>query len=310
MIDMNYISIMDIRHLRYFVAVAEELHFGRAAEREHVSQPPLSQQIKALEDELDVQLFIRTSRKVCLTEAGKALLQEAKGILESVERAVRVAKLTASGHQGHISIGFVGPAMEGPLPVIIQEFRSMRPKIVVEMQEMSTVQQLEALRAERLDIGFVRLFNHDLSDLIVHTYMREPYILAVPEGHLFETMSEVRLKDLKGVPLIFFPRHMQPNLHDTIVQALNDEGVEPYIIQEVLTKNSIVALVATGMGVGLVPASMQSIRRAGVSYHTILGRLPEVELSAVCRKQNVKPQLHTFLETVLRFTTIGPTFSQ
>jgi DNA-binding transcriptional LysR family regulator len=300
---MYYILIMELRQLKYFVAVAEELHFGRAARRVHISQPPLSQQIKALEDEMGVRLFERTSRSVSLTAAGRLFLEEARSILVRMDRAAGKAVRAARGEIGPLSIGFVGPVMDSRLPGALREFRKKFPDVSLSLHEQGTRAQLEALNQDRIHLGFLRLFGNDLPGFRRELFLRESYLLALPRGHTLAQRRDLTLASLKGQPMIFFPRSIQPALYDHIKDALKHSGVNPLISQEAGTKHTTTALVSAGLGVALVPASTANIRRAGVTYRSIKGDLPPVEIFMVWPEDTDNPILDHFLQIARSYKT-------
>lgn len=219
---------MELRQLRYFLAVAEELHFGRAARRMNISQPPLSQQIRQLEDELGATLFERTSRSVALTPEGVFLKKEASTILGKLGKACETVKAMGRGEEGHLSIGFVVILNQSRLPEVIRDFRVKYPDVRLELKEMSTNAQLIALEDGELDIGFIRAYGHRLEGLNQQSYLREDYMLAISDDHPLAKNSEIRLCDLTDEPLIMFNRDYQPELYDHILrlfaQAEDDPG--------------------------------------------------------------------------------------
>lgn len=292
-----------MRHLKYFVAVAEELHFGRAAERLNICQPPLSQQIKNLEEELGAQLFHRKNKKVFLTDAGVAFLQDARSILEKARCAAEKARGIASGVLGRIALGLVLPAMDTFVPDAIREFRLRNPLIEIQLQEMGTSAQLTALKAGDIHMGVMRLFQHDLKGLLAEKIVEEPYILAVPSGHRFESLDIVPLALLDREPLIFFPRRLHAKLHGKMIECLEAAGCTPVISQETTTKFASVALVAAGFGVALVPQSTQKHMRSGVVYRNVAGNLPVVELSLVWQEQVALPSLDNLIATIRNMST-------
>jgi len=289
---------MEMRQLRYFVAVAEELHFGRAAERVNICQPPLSQQIKNLEEELGAQLFNRKSKKISLTDAGAAFLEDAKEILKRVDSAAERVRGLARGVVGWISLGLVLPAMDTFLPDAIRVFRSKNPLVEIQLLEMGTAAQLAALRAGHIHVGVMRLFQHDTRGLIVERIVEEPYILAVPSGHRLASLDAIPLGALDGEPLIFFPRHSHPALYDRIIACFSVAGCTPMIVQEATSKFTSIALVAAGLGMALVPASTRKQSRPGVTYRPITGSLPMVELSLVWREDAESAALRNLIATV------------
>ncbi len=279
-----------MRHLRYFVAVAEELHFGRAAQRLHICQPPLSQQIKDLERDLGALLFHRNHKKISLTEAGAAFLDDAREILRRVEVAADRVRSVACGIVGRISMGFVLPAMDSFLPNAIREFRSQNPGIEIELHELGTMAQLDALGKGQIQVGVVRLFQQETGGLVVETIAEEPYILALPAKHPLTSLKAVPLAALDGEQLIFFPRRTHPRLHDRILACCSAVGCAPRISQETTTKATAIALAAAGIGVALVPESARKQRRSGVLYRPIVGDLPMIKLSLV-RREGVESQI-------------------
>ena len=290
---------MEIRHLRYFIAVAEELHFGRAAQRVHICQPPLSQQIKDLEQELGALLFHRRHKKISLTEAGAAFLEDAREILTRVDAAAERVRAVAQGMVGRISMGFVLPAMDTFLPDAIREFRSGSPGIEIRLHELGTPAQLDALGTGHIDVGVVRLFQQETAGLVVEKIVEESYVLALPATHPLTSLKAVPLVALDGESLIFFPRPSHPRLYDRIIACCSAVGCVPRIVQETTTKTTAIALAGAEVGVALVPASAEKHRRAGVVYRPIVGDLPPVELSLVWREDNDSSSVRKLTDTIL-----------
>lgn len=297
--------MMELRQMKYFIAVAEELHFGRAAERCHIAQPPLSQQIKKLEDELGVRLLERTSRRVKLTPEGTEFLRRCRDIMDRLDEAVVCIQDMAEGLEGQLRVGFIGPASLSKLPKAIRAFRENNPNIRLDFSAKSTTEQLPMLRGDRLDIAFVRLFGHDISGLNSLVFLREPYVLAVPEGHAFCDRERVDISDLQGEPLIFNQRIAQPALYRSLMGSFHKAGFMPNIVQEVNTEQSTVALVATGMGSALVPASSAGDRRSGVVFRPLDGDLPQWEITALWKQRNESVILEKFLAVVSEFREIS-----
>ncbi len=291
---------MEFRRLMYFVAVAEELHFGRAASRLHMAQPPLSQQIRRLEEDLEVRLFERTNRRVELTKAGHAYLEEARDILAHLERAGQRARLVDEGMEGELRVGFIAPAMDGPLPEVIREYRNKRPQIHLQLHEAGSARLLEMLATRRLDIACIRYFDQDLRGFQSLIYQREPYVVALPANSPFAGQDSITLVEMCKHPVIFFPRKTHPSLYDSFMSAFRAAGVVPRFTQEALSKHTLVALVAAGVGVGFVPQSMAGSPHTGVVYkplHTLETKLPDVELAAVHTFSEV-PELRFFVELI------------
>ncbi|MCK9239474.1 LysR substrate-binding domain-containing protein [Desulfocurvus sp.] len=291
---------MELRQLRHFVAVAEELHFGRAAQRLNISQPPLSQSIRRLEDELGAPLLARTSRSVTLTPEGGVFLPEARAILARADHAARAVGLMARGDGGMLRIGLVGPALEGGrLPCLIRAFCQESPQVRVQLDQLNSMEQLAMLREGRLDVGVVRLFQKHAKGLVVRHYASEPYVLALPEGHRLAARAVVPLADLDGEPLLIFQRHANPQLYDAIVGAFSEAGVCPDLLHVSLVKHTTTALVAAGLGVTLLPRGMVSVPRAGVHIRPLEGRLPLVTFSVAWNPENETPLVRRFVEAVL-----------
>lgn len=296
---------MELRQIKYFIAVAEELHFGRAAERCHIAQPPLSQQIKKLEDELGVRLLERTSRRVKLTPEGTEFLRRCRDIMDRIEEAVVCVQDMAEGLEGQLRVGFIGPASLSKLPQAIRAFREKNPNIRLDFSAKSTTEQLPMLRGDRLDVAFVRLFGHDVTGLNFMVFLREPYVLALPEGHRFTDRERLDITDLEGEPLIFNQRIAQPALYRSLMGSFHKAGFMPNIVQEVNTEQSTVALVATGLGCALVPASSAGDQRSGVVFKPLDGDLPQWEITALWKDKNESAILQKFLKVVSEFRDIG-----
>lgn len=291
---------MELRQLRHFVAVAEELHFGKAAQRLNISQPPLSQSIRRLEEALGAQLLVRTSRSVALTAEGGYLLAEARAILARADQAARAVGLMARGGGGALRIGLVGPALEGGrLPCLIRAFRQDNPQVCIQLEQLNSMEQLAMLREGSLDVGFVRLFQKHTKGLVVRRYASEPYVMALPEGHRLAGGAVVRLADLEGEPLLIFQRRANPALYDAIVAAFSEAGVCPDLIHVSLVKHTMTALVAAGLGITLLPRGMASIPRPGVLLRPVEGRLPPVEFSIAWAPGRETPLVRRFVDAIL-----------
>lgn len=297
---------VELRHLRYFVAVAEELHFSRAAARLHISQPPLSMQIRDLEEEIGCRLLRRSRRKVELTDAGASFLEEARYVLARVNQAVETARGVGSGVGGRISIGLISMAMDAFLTSVIQEFVPERPWVRLSLSEMTTNELLDALRARRVDVGFPRLYGHDLGGLDSVIVLRERYILAFPRSHPLANRRRIPLRALEGVNLILSPRRVQPGVYDRIVESCRREGFDPEITHETVSRRTSMSLVAAGLGVSIVTASAQNVPWPGVAYRPIDADWPVVEIAAVWRQGDNRPLLVQFLDVVHRHRRTGP----
>jgi DNA-binding transcriptional LysR family regulator len=288
---------IELRHLRYFIAVAEELHFGRAAERLHMAQPPLSQQIRQLEAELGFQLFHRTKRSVQLTEAGQVFLTESRGLLKQLDQAVETARRVNRGEQGQLVIGFVSSAAYNVLPPMLRAFRSQFPDVRLELHEMATNEQLNWLTEGKIDLGFLRppIEEKTLSCI---TIVREPMVVALPENHALSEQSEIPLVSLAPEPFILFPRPLSPRAYDQIISLCQQAGFSPNVVQEAMQMQTIVSLVAGGLGIAIVPISLQNMQRTGVVYKPLAELAPCAEVAVAWRTDDASQTLQRFLDVV------------
>ena len=287
---------MELRHLRYFVAVAAELHFGRAAQKLHISQPPLSMQIRALETELGVKLLNRTRRQVSLTLAGSAFLQDARQIIERSEQAVLSARRAERGEIGELAVGFISVADYNLLPLILREFRRQYPQVALSLKELTTDAQIDDLINSRIDVGFLLppVMEPAIESVPV---LHEPLIVALPEGHrLARRRGAIPLPALADAPFIITPRHMAPGLYDDIVSFCRASGFSPKIVQEAIQMQTVISLVSAEMGVALIPRSLQHLRRTGVVYKPLKERSPMSEIRLAWRRNDDLPALQPFLE--------------
>ncbi len=303
---------MELRDLRAFVAVAEELHFGRAAARLHMAQPPLSQRIKALEEELGTRLLTRTSRSVALTGPGRLFLERARRTLALAEEAAGEVRRAGRGETGRLRVGFMGPAMDGPLPLALRAFRERVPGVGLELAEKPSAAQIEDIVSGALDCGFIRAFGQTPPGLVTLCFTREPYVAVLPSGHPLADRSRgapLPLAALADEPFILFPRHAGPGLFDAMTAACAKSGFTPRISQEAATKKTGMSLVAAGFGVTLVPASARNFTRAGTVLVEIEGELPLVEIHLARREGAPEAALSRFIETVMAFANAtGPRF--
>lgn len=287
---------MELRHLRYFVTLAEELHFGRAAEKLHISQPPLSMQIRALESELGVMLFNRTQRHVALTQAGHALLQEARQLLARVDQAVLITRRAGRGEIGELAVGFISVADYNVLPLVLREFRRKYPLVNLTLREATTDAQVRDLLAGRLDVGFLLppITEPALESVSI---LREPLIAALPEKHpLVKKSGKLALEKLKDEPFILFPRPNAPGLYDDIVSCCKAAGFSPRVEQEAIQMQTIISLVSAELGVALIPASLTNLQRTGVVYKSLRQQSPLTEIHLAWRRGDELPALRVFVE--------------
>jgi DNA-binding transcriptional LysR family regulator len=269
---------MELRHLRYFVAVAEAGHITRAAEQLGIQQPPLSLQIRALEKELDVQLFRRRPRGVELTDAGVAFLDQARIVLDQVDRAVAATRRTARGEQGRVVVGFTSSAPFHPfVPRVIRTFREQSPLVSLTLEESGSRELVQALHSEEVDAAFIRSPVADAAGLSVEPLLDEEMLVALPTGHPLSIAGRRRagaalpLADLAKETFILYKRPGGPGLYDSIIAACRGAGFSPRVSQEAPRIVSTLNLVATGLGVSIVPASLQSLQMEGVTYRHLSG---------------------------------------
>lgn len=291
---------MELRHLRYFVAAAEELHFTRAAARLGIAQPPLSQQIGQLEQEIGARLFHRGARGVTLTDAGVLFLAEARGVLQRVEHARRAAREIGRGARGSIRIGFTSAASFNPFVTsAISQYRTAFPAVEVRLEENATSLLLQQLREKRLDVAFLRQAPGQAEDLPHHFILAEEMLIAVPSGHPLAGVKKARLAAFAREPFIMFPRANGRSLYDAIIGACREAGFVPKVIQEVPQMASTINLVATGIGVTVVPASMRQLRSHGVRYLKIEGPAPTASLSLASRDPPLPTTAEYFIQNAL-----------
>lgn len=289
---------LELRQLRYFVAVAEELHFGHAATRLHMTQPPLSQAILALEAQLGAALFARSRRAVALTPAGAALLPEARRLLTQAGALPELVRRAAGGETGRLALAFVSSADYSVLPPFLRHYRETFPQVQVALQEATSDVQIDELLHARVDAGLLiaPLPDKARAELDYMRVLSEPLILAAPGGLAAPAGDgPVWLRDLPPLPLIIFPRPIAPGLHDAILGCLRAAGRAPPIAQEAIQMQTIVSLVSAGMGMALVPQSVSKLMRAGVEYRPLRDATPQVETGLAWRRDNASPVLRGFL---------------
>lgn len=288
---------MELRHLKYFLAVAEELHFGRAAARLYIAQPPLSQQIKQLENEIGVRLFNRTKRTVELTEAGKVFQREAYAVLERLDKGIVKAQQAARGEAGWLSIGFVSSINYEILPNVLREFRRQCPDVEIFLQEMHNPEQNQSLLEKRIHIGFARLPSESDS-LISKVVAREPLIVALPASHKLAASKDLKLQDLTDEPFIIFSQSRPSPFYEFVVRLCAESGFQPNIVQQVGEIQTALGLVAAEIGVTLVPDSTHNLHREGVVYKNLTEPQPVIEMTMQYRKDENSPVVARFLEVI------------
>lgn len=290
---------MELRHLRYFIAVAEEQNIGRAAARLHISQPPLTRQIQQLEEELGVQLFIRTPRGMELTSAGEQLLEEARNIRAVVEQATERTQRAGQGKLGRFDVGIFGSGILDIIPRLLAEFRSAFPDVKIVLHSLNKHEQIEALRQRRINVGFNRIIT-PLPDIDSELVTTESLLLAIHASHPLAALPVVPFAALAEHPLVMFPTGSRPGLIDKVMGLCQQVGFVPQVAQEVGDVVSAVALVANGFGACLVSESTSVMTLPGVVYRPLSG-LPtnaHIDLSCIFRSDDHSPILAAFLDVV------------
>lgn len=301
---------MELRHLRYFVAVAEELHFGRAAARLHIAQPPLSQQIRQLEEELDVLLFQRTKRRVELTEAGRAFLVEARRTLAQSEQAVLAAQRAHRGETGRLTIGFVGTAAYQMLPQILRRFRSDFPDVTLTLREMPTHRLQDALDSGEIDVALLR---SDVRNKRFHseTLLQEPLVVALAKTHPLAVEKEgVTIQSLAEEPFVMFPREVNTQLYDQIMTLCQQAEFCPQIVQEAIHLQTVLGLVGVGLGVSILPGSIRVVSRADVIYQPLKDVDVTIALCMAWPDGRGTAVCQNFLQTARMVTRLAATDSE
>jgi DNA-binding transcriptional LysR family regulator len=291
---------MEIRRLRYFVAVAEELSFTRAAERLHIAQPPLSIQIRALEQEVGARLFDRDQRHVYLTQAGKHLLVRARGILASVEEAKAEVRCAELGDIGSLHLGYASSAMfTSSLTSAIKQFRSGFPQVLLTLHEMTSLDQLNGLYYRTLDAGIVRATDIALpSGIVTEEWHRAPLVAAMTSDHPLTRKRAIAIGDLRNEPFIMYPRESGIGLYWQVLRLCAGAGFRPQIAREVQELTTIVGLVDAGVGVAIVPADTKSIQLSGVSYVPLRDAGAFSILYLALRERDRNTHLHALLSTL------------
>jgi DNA-binding transcriptional LysR family regulator len=287
---------MELRHIRYFLAVAEERHFTRAAAKVGIGQPPLSQQIKDLEGEVGTALFRRLAHGAELTEAGEAFLAGVKEMPLVAEKATMAARRAARGELGSLRVGFTSTAtFNVVVPSAIRSFRRAYPDIYLTLEEANTPRLVAGLREGTIDAVFLRPGTLDTEELQLRRLSDEPMVVALPKRHPAAGQQKIDLARLKDDPFLLFPREIAPMIYDTVVNACRKAGFEPTIGQVAPHFTSIVNLVAAELGVSIVPASMIQVRVMGITYRQIAGQQPMTRLALAYRRGETSPVVRNFI---------------
>jgi len=286
--------MVELRHFRYFVALAEELHFGRAAQKLHIAQPGLSQQILALEKELGVALLTRTRRRVELTEAGRLFLQEGRRVLAQAQRAENLARRAGSGEIGRLTIAGTESATWDVLPELLREYRRCYSEVELVIREMTTPLQVAALHSGEIDVAFLRA-PVETEGLNVRTVRQEPLAVLLPEAHPLAQRGAIPLAALSGEPLVVYPASPRPSWADFTIGVCRNAGFEPRIAHEANETATAVSFVAAGLGLILVPEALKGLVRPGVLFRPLAPPAPITQLLLVHRSGPPSPTLKTFL---------------
>ena len=297
---------MELRHLRYFVAIGEEQHYGRAAHRLRVAQPALSRQIQDLEEELGFKLFDRLPRGVRLNSAGKLFLEDARRILQEISEAALRAGRVARGRSGTLRVGFTeNSCWRGVAPESFRRFRELQPDAELQLQPSASVEQIEAIRSGRLDVGFVNFMpksDPELDQLLVAIQRVE---LAAPKGHPLTRLKKVRLRDLTDAPFVWFPRWPSPAFYDRMMHECYRGGLKsPRIVQEGLNEATILSLVSSGLGVGWVLGTARWRCPETVVVLPVVDLKMSLTLAIAWRRDNTSPLLANFIGDVRRLPNV------
>lgn len=292
---------MELRHLRYFVAVAEELHFKRAAERLQISQQPLSVQIRRLEDELGVTLFERTTRSVKLTQAGYVFLKKAKETLQLVEEAVQVAQEAERGERGKIAVGYISTTLYNILPLIMRTFRETYPNVEVDLQELCFPDLQQLVVEGVLDVALIATHSYNNSFIQHHklnylTLCREPFVVIMPKNHDLAKLTEIPFRALNNLPFIQFSVEEKRQAHDEIVSFFHHHGLSLNAVQEVASEQAQIGMVATGIGVSIVSESVAKSRQSDVVYRRLIEPSVEVDFNLIWQREAPTTHIERFIQ--------------
>lgn len=291
--------MIDLRHLRYFQAVAQELHFGRAAARLCIAQPALSRQIQQLEQEIGTPLLRRTQRRVELLPAGLVFLQRSNRILEEVERAAIDARRTGAGEFGRLSVGFIHSSTYGLLPSIVERFRHLYPDIELELHEMPITEQHVALTRGVIDVGLLRP-QQAPSEIQVQPVLEDPFLVAVPLSHRLAGRGAVGLQELEGEPMVMFPHRGSPLFHARILAMCERAGFTPRVVQQATQIHTVAGLVGAGIGLAIIPGTARNLQPRGVHFLDIVDRPEPVHLAlGWLRSKEDMPAVRSFRQVTL-----------
>lgn len=283
---------MELRQLRYFLVVADELHFGRAAERLHITQPPLTVAVRRLERELGVQLFDRTTRRVTLTAAGRAFKHRVQAAVAELDDAAGDVAHVAAGKSGKIRVGFVSSASYTTVPEAIRAFRQLRPRVDLVLHPLTSGEQVEQFLDGNLDLGLIR-DPGDVPGLNLELLSSEDLVVVLPEAHRLAAAQDIRPQDLEGEPMILFPYRLMPGFVARVLRLFDSLPTPPMVVQQAIHQETVLGLVAAGLGISVLPESVQRFQMPGVTTRRFAGR-PQTELH-VARAAGSSPAVDDFV---------------
>jgi DNA-binding transcriptional LysR family regulator len=289
---------MGPRQLKSFIALAEELHFGRAAKAVNLSQPALSLQISGMEEELGVQLLIRSRRKTELTPAGKIFLQEAREVVQRLDDAITLTRRAALGQVGTLRIGFISTAAAILMPPLVKKFRERYQHVELELRNVLTRDQMSLLQERKLDVGFLRVPLPTPAEIRTRVIHREPFVLLLPANHPLAQKPALQLSECQNADFVVYTRKMAPGFHDQCMNILHRHGVTPHVVQEAAEMYTLISLVAAGLGLAIAPASIQLHQTDGVVARPILGEKSSSEIAIAWNREHTSSTTQLFLQMV------------
>ena len=288
------IESLELRHLRYFIAVAEELHFSRAAERLHIAQPPLSQQIRKLEQYIGHPLFTRNSRTVALTQAGETLLERSRYLIRRLDDDLDTVRRVGRGEIGTLTVGFIGSAMLTALPALIGSYRKRFVKVDLRLRELTTSSLVDAIRQGAVDLGFLRDAGPTEGFIVEHV-LAERFVIALAKKHPLANRQKISLAELKGEPLILFARELCPLAWDKTIGLCETSGFHPTIVQEAPEWLTVLRLVSSGLGFSIAPACVATIQTPGVICRELTKCPISTNIELARRSDHLNPIMEAFL---------------
>jgi len=287
---------MGPRQLRSFIAIAEELHFGRAAALVHLSQPALSLQIRGIEEELGVQLLIRNRRKTGLTPAGRIFLNEARELVQRTEEAIALTRRAALGEVGILRIGFISTAAAMIMPPLVKQFRMKYEHVDLDLRNVLTSDQLVQLQERKLDVGFLRVPLPTPPDIRTRVIHSEPFVLLLPASHPPAFVKDLKVSDCEGANFVMYTRKMAPGFHDQMMNILHRHGVTPLVVQEAAEMYTLISLVSAGLGIAIAPASIQSHHVENIVVRELREEKSRSEIAIAWNKDHVSATAQLFLK--------------